>query len=98
VVEAPEALALGLVHQLCEGDVLQAALAWAERFHAAPTAAIGIAKSVMNRAFESDRQEVYAQEALAQALCLQSDFHRDAVQRFVEKQPPIYRWDEPARG
>jgi 2-(1,2-epoxy-1,2-dihydrophenyl)acetyl-CoA isomerase len=97
VVEAQEALALGLVQQVCEGDVLQAALAFAERFHAAPTAAIGIAKGVMNHAFESDRREVYAQEALAQALCMQSDFHREAARRFVEKQPPLYQWDEGAK-
>jgi 2-(1,2-epoxy-1,2-dihydrophenyl)acetyl-CoA isomerase len=97
VVEAQEALALGLVQQVCEGDVLQAALAFAERFHAAPTAAIGIAKGVMNHAFESDRREVYAQEAMAQALCMQSDFHREAARRFVDKQPPLYQWDEGAK-
>jgi len=97
VVEAQEALDLGLVQQVCEGDVLQAALAFAERFHAAPTAAIGIAKGVMNHAFESDRREVYAQEAMAQALCMQSDFHREAARRFVDKQPPLYQWDEGAK-
>ena len=94
VVEAPEALSIGLVQKVCDGDVLQAALAHAERFHAAPTTAIGIAKSIMNHAFESERREVYAQEALAQALCLQSDFHKEAARRFVEKQPPLYQWPD----
>jgi len=94
VVEAPEALSIGLVQRVCEGDVLQAALAHAGRFHSAPTAAIGIAKTVMNRAFESDRREVYAQEALAQALCIQSEFHKEAARRFVEKEPPLYQWKD----
>lgn len=94
VVDAQEALAIGLVQRICEGDVLQAALAHAERFRHAPTAAIGIAKSVMNHAFESERREVYAQEALAQALCLQSAFHKEAARRFVGKQPPLYHWPE----
>jgi enoyl-CoA hydratase/carnithine racemase len=98
VVEAREALAIGLVQQLCEGDVLQAALALAQRFHSAPTAAIGIAKTVMNHAFESDRRDVYAQEALAQALCAQSDFHREAARRFVDKEPPLYQWPEPPKA
>ncbi len=94
VVEAPEALAIGLVQRVVEGDVLAEALAHAERFHSAPTSAIGIAKNIMNHAFESDRGEAYAQEALAQALCMQSAFHRDAVQRFRDKQPALYQWDE----
>ncbi|MBI5277679.1 MAG: enoyl-CoA hydratase/isomerase family protein [Burkholderiales bacterium] len=95
VVDAAEALAMGLVQRVCEGDVLQAALAHAARFHDAPTAAIGIAKTIMNHAFESDRREVYAQEALAQALCAQSDFHKEAARRFVEKEPPLYLWRDP---
>jgi enoyl-CoA hydratase/carnithine racemase len=94
VVEAQEALAIGLVQRLCEGEVLQAALAHAQRFQQAPTAAIGIAKTVMNHAFESERREVYAQEALAQALCLQSEFYQEAARRFVDKQPPLYQWPE----
>lgn len=98
VVEAQEALTIGLVQHICEGDVLQAALAFAQRFHDAPTAAIGIAKGAMNRAFESERHEMYAQEALAQALCLQSEFHREAVRRFVEKQPPLYAWPEDGKA
>ncbi|TFZ02726.1 enoyl-CoA hydratase/isomerase family protein [Ramlibacter henchirensis] len=98
VVEASEALSIGLVQQLCEGDVLQAALAFAHRFHSAPTAALGIAKNVMNHAFESERREVYAQEALAQALCLQSEFHREAARRFVAKEPPLYQWPDPPKA
>jgi 2-(1,2-epoxy-1,2-dihydrophenyl)acetyl-CoA isomerase len=94
VVEAQEALAIGLVQRICEGDVLQAALEHASRFAHAPTAALGIAKTVMNHAFESERREVYAQEALAQALCLQSEFHKESARRFVEKQPPLYQWPE----
>jgi enoyl-CoA hydratase/carnithine racemase len=85
---------MGLVQRVCEGDVLQMALSHAARFHDAPTAAIGIAKTVMNHAFESERREVYAQEALAQALCAQSDFHKEAARRFVEKEPPLYTWKD----
>jgi 2-(1,2-epoxy-1,2-dihydrophenyl)acetyl-CoA isomerase len=98
VVEAQEALAIGLVQRLCEGDVLQAALELAARFQSAPTAALGIAKNVMNHAFESERRQVYAQEARAQALCLQSEFHREAARRFVEKEPPLYQWPEAPRA
>jgi enoyl-CoA hydratase/carnithine racemase len=98
VVQAREALAIGLAQRICEDDALAAALELAQRFHAAPTAALGIAKNVMNHAFESERRHVYAQEALAQALCLQSDFHREAARRFVEKQSPLYQWPEPPKS
>jgi enoyl-CoA hydratase/carnithine racemase len=92
-VEVTEAQALGLVHQICEQDrLLDAGLELAARFEHAPAGALGIAKSVMNRAFESDRQSVYLQEALAQSLCRESAYHQAAAQRFLAKQPPIYHW------
>lgn len=96
VVEAPEALSIGLVQQLCEGDAREAAIAFADRFQNAPTAAIGLAKGIMNHAFESERRHVYAQEALAQSLCIESEFHKEAVRRFVAKEPPLYQWTEPS--
>ncbi|NYT36009.1 enoyl-CoA hydratase/isomerase family protein [Allopusillimonas soli] len=92
VCNAEEALAMGLIQEICEGDVVEAALARAARFHAAPTQAIGLAKTIMNRAYESDREAVYAKEAMAQALCGQSGYHQEAARRFIEKQPPVYNW------
>ena len=93
VVGAPEAYELGLAHQLVEGEVEQAALGLAARFHSAPTEALGLAKSVMNRAFESDRESVCLQEAMAQAMCRESHFHLEAVDRFLSRQPPLYSWE-----
>ncbi len=95
VVSAQEALALGIAHQV-EQDrpVLDAALAFAARFEHAPAGALGIMKSVMNRAFESDRHTVYMQEAMAQSLCRESPFHQEAARRFMEKQPPLYQWPQ----
>lgn len=94
VVEAPEALAIGLAQQVCEGDVLDAALAFARRFHDAPTESLGIVKNVMNHAFESERRTVYAQEAMAQAMCRESGFHQEAMRRFLAKEAPVYQWPE----
>jgi 2-(1,2-epoxy-1,2-dihydrophenyl)acetyl-CoA isomerase len=94
VVAAPEALALGLVQQVCDGDVLAAALAFAGRFHSAPTESLGLVKGVMNHAFESERRSVYAQEAMAQAMCRESNFHEEALRRFLAKEAPLYQWPE----
>jgi 2-(1,2-epoxy-1,2-dihydrophenyl)acetyl-CoA isomerase len=84
-VDAEEALRIGLICAIAEDDVLSEALALASTFHAAPTEAIGLAKAVMNRSFESDRDLVYAQESLAQAVCRESEFHLRAVERFLGK-------------
>lgn len=94
VVDAQEALAIGLAQQVCDGDVLDAALAFARRFHNAPTESLGIVKGVMNHAFESERRSVYAQEAMAQAMCRESEFHQEAVRRFLAKEAPAYQWPE----
>lgn len=94
VVEADEAQRLGLVQEVVSGNVREAALALAERFHAAPTAALGLAKGVLNRAFESERTEVLRQESLAQAVLRGSDYHREAVRRFNAKEPALYQWPE----
>ena len=51
---------------------------------------------MMNRAFESERRMVFEYEALAQSLCRESDFHADAVARFVERRPPRFDWDRDA--
>lgn len=92
-VLAQEALELGLAQAVSPSDVRADALALAARFHNAPTKAIGMAKAIMNRSFEAERQAVYAQEAMAQALCRQSAFHAEAVLRFMERQAPVWRWE-----
>ena len=93
VVDAQEALAIGIAHErVAEGSVLDAALALAARFEHAPIGALGIVKSVMNHAFESDRRTVYMQEAMAQSLCRESAFHKEAARRFLAKEPALYDW------
>lgn len=80
VVDAEEAVRVGLAHAMVDGDVLEGALAFAKRFNEAPPQAIGLAKSIMNHAFESDRHSVYALEGLAQAVCRESAGHRKAME------------------
>ncbi|MES2972632.1 MAG: enoyl-CoA hydratase/isomerase family protein [Pseudomonadota bacterium] len=98
VVGVDEARQIGLVHSVVSTDLQAAALEFAARFHSAPTATLGMAKSVMNHAFESSRNDVYAQEAMAQALARETDFHGEAVRRFLAKEAPLYQWPEPGAG
>lgn len=95
VVDADEAEQMGMVYQVVQNEpVLDAALALGARFEHAPAGALGIIKSVMNHAFESDRRTVYMQEAMAQSLCRESEFHQEAARRFIDKQPPMYQWPQ----
>lgn len=94
-VQAEEARSLGMVYEIVEdGEALQAAaVALARRFGEASTAAIGMAKTAMNQAFELDARAMAELEAYAQTMCRGSDYHQEAVQRFKDKQPTRFDWD-----
>ncbi len=94
VVKAAEALSLGLVNHIFQGDLLANAISFAEGFHSAPTQTIGVVKAIMNRAFESERRTVYEQEAMLRAMLPSTDFHREALRRFSSKESPQYTWSE----
>ena len=94
-VAAEEAKTLGIAYDIvADGPALeQAALALARRFGQASTAAIGMAKTVMNQAFELNARSMAEMEAYAQTMCRGSAYHQDAVQRFRDKQPLRFDWD-----
>ena len=98
-VDAEEARQLGMVFDIVEdGAALTvAAQALARRFGDASTAAIGMAKTIMNQAFELDARAMSELEAYAQTLCRGSEYHQQAVQRFRDKQPPLFDWDKAAK-
>jgi 2-(1,2-epoxy-1,2-dihydrophenyl)acetyl-CoA isomerase len=93
-VGAQEALALGIAMELHpSAELLPRALALAGSFAAASPLAVGLVKrftadpGAMEAAFEA--------EANAQALCFQTSAHREAVQRFLDKQPVAFQWPDP---
>jgi 2-(1,2-epoxy-1,2-dihydrophenyl)acetyl-CoA isomerase len=95
-VGAEEARQLGMVYDVVEdGAALhEAAQALARRLGEASTAAIGMAKTVMNQAFELDIHAMAELESYAQTLCRGSAYHQDAVRRFKDKEPLRFDWDK----
>ncbi|AVO49280.1 enoyl-CoA hydratase/isomerase family protein [Melaminivora suipulveris] len=95
VVSAREAQQLDMVYDVVQdADALQAAaLQLARRFGEASSAAIGMAKNIMNQAFELDARTMAELEAYAQTMCRSSAYHLDAVQRFSAKEPLRFDWD-----
>ena len=90
-VGAREALSLGIAMEQHEaGDLMPRALALADSFAAASPLAVSLVKrfgldpGALEAALEN--------EANAQALCFQTTPHRDAVQRFFDKQPLAFQW------
>lgn len=94
VLDADEAKSLGIAHEIVpESDLQDAALAFAGRFRHASTAAIGMAKSILNQSFHLDQRALADLEAYAQAIAIESDQHRDAVAAFLDKRPLPFDWD-----
>ena len=94
-VEAEEAKQLGMVFDIVDdGAALTvAAQALAKRFGDASTAAIGMAKTIMNQSFESDARTLAEMEAYAQSMCRGSPYHQEAIRRFKAKEPLRFDWD-----
>ena len=47
----------------------------------------------VDQAFEVDARAMAELEAFAQTMCRGSDYHQEAVQRFMDKQPTRFDWD-----
>ncbi len=98
-VKPDEAKDLGFVHTIVDADdqLLPAATAFARRFCNASTAAIGTAKVLMAKSFESDHRTMLEFEAFGQAQLYTTDFHKDAVRRFSAKEPARFDWEQMER-
>ncbi len=92
-VDAQEALDLGILYSIVPSEnLLNQALALAERFHPASTEAIGLSKNILNRSFNLDQATLAELESHAQAIAIHTQYHDDAVARFLNKQPLGFQW------
>lgn len=91
-LSARDAERLGLVNRVVPRAELAAlAGAWADRLAAGPTAAIGVAKQLTNRALESDRSTAFREEATGQELVTRTEDCREGLAAFSERRPPVFR-------
>ena len=95
IIEPEEARALGIVYDIVgEGEAVSQAVALANRFRNASSLAIAMTKNMLNQSFEHDLQSLLELEASAQAIANNSDYHRSAVARFLDKQPTLFDWEK----
>ncbi|HTZ08878.1 MAG TPA: enoyl-CoA hydratase-related protein [Acidimicrobiales bacterium] len=89
---AEEAARLGLVNRVVPRDQLEATAAeLAGRLAAGPTKAIGMAKWLLNRSLESDRQTAFDDEAWAQELIVGTADSQEGLKAFAERRSPEFR-------
>jgi len=83
-VGAAEAERIGLVDRVMPAEDLVAAAAhFLEGIAQHPSAALGMAKSVLNRSLESSLSEINTLAGQAQAFCYASPDHLDSVREFL---------------
>jgi len=91
-LDAASAERLGLVNKVVPADELDAAVrAWAGRLAEGPTVALGLAKRLLNRSLDSDRQAAFADEAIAQEVVMTTHDANEGVASFVERRPTRFR-------
>lgn len=92
-VGVAEALRLGLVmEQLPTDQLLDRARALARSFTGASALTTSLIKRELGMALATDAATALSAEADHQALCFMSAYHRDAVDRFLDKQPAAFAW------
>lgn len=88
---AEEALRLGLVNRVVPSDELQTAAGeLAGRLAAGPTKAIAMAKRLVNRSLDCDRQTAFDEEAWAQELVIGTADAAEGLRAFAERRDPEF--------
>jgi len=88
---AHEAFAIGLVNKVVPPDELASAVAsYADRLAVAPTTAISLAKQLLNRSLDGDRETALREEAYAAEINSTTDDMKEGIAAFVERRPPKF--------
>jgi 2-(1,2-epoxy-1,2-dihydrophenyl)acetyl-CoA isomerase len=90
-VQADEALSLGLLNEVVEGDVMTRARELARQIANGPPQAISYMKQNINRAAQADFKTCLDWEADRLVRVAQTDDHKEAVCAFIEKRAPVFK-------
>lgn len=95
IIEADEALRIGLVNQVVEIDALLSHVGdLARRMAAGPRTAMAYMKDNLNQALEASLPVMLDAEAFRHSRCLETRDHKEAVQAFIERRPPVFNVHE----
>lgn len=86
VVEPAEALQIGMIDRVAApAALLEEAQIWAEQLSIGSPAAVALTKSILDKAFESSDEAIFALGREAQAICYTTAEHRASVEAFLNK-------------
>jgi 2-(1,2-epoxy-1,2-dihydrophenyl)acetyl-CoA isomerase len=92
MVEAQEALAIGLVSQVVPADdLMPTAMALAERIAKGPPIAIELTKRLAYRGWPGAVESQSEYEEYFQRLCAESEDAQEGVRSFLEKREPVFK-------
>lgn len=92
-IGAEEARQIGAVFEIVPEDRLHGrAGQLARSLAAASPVAFGLAKRALNQSLGSDVRAMLEMESLGQGIAYTTTYHREAVRRFKEKEPPLFQW------
>ena len=87
-LEAEESERLGLVNRVVSADTLQKeAEAYARELVTAPPLPVSLSKTLIGRGHETSLETSLERDGQAQAACIESEDHREAVEAYLEKRP-----------
>lgn len=93
-VDALEAKDLGIVMSVhTSEDLMDEAMKIAKNMQQVSPLAFGITKRVLNQTFDVNAPALLEMEVAGQTICIGSDYHSDAVNRFVQKKPLRFNWE-----
>jgi 2-(1,2-epoxy-1,2-dihydrophenyl)acetyl-CoA isomerase len=97
-IDAEEARQMGIVFEIQPEDRIHArAREMAQSFTQASPTALSLTKRALNASLGSDLGTLLEMEATGQGLARSTDYHRDAVARFLDKQPQLFQWPQPPK-
>lgn len=95
---AEEARQMGIVLEIQPQErIARRAREMAQSFTQASPTVLSMIKRGMNASLGSDLGTMLEMEATGQGLARSTDYHRDAVKRFLGKQPLLFQWPESAK-
>ncbi len=90
-IEAPEAFEIGMIGEVVDEDVLDAAIdARMDRLASLPVATLRFTKGLLRRSFEVDLETLLFQERAGQGMMTATDDYREGVAAFLERRAPRF--------